>query len=77
MITDNIRRLYTIARAEAERAVGGRQAFRFLGPDLRRAVVSQQVLNLVYCQDDTISGDTLRAVIDGLVGRIVDDPDFQ
>ena len=73
---EGITRLYRIAKLEAKRAVGGDQAFRFLGPDIRRALVSKEVLNLIYCQDDSISGETLKKVIDGLVNKLSDDADF-
>jgi hypothetical protein len=71
-----IDRLYRIAKLEAEKAVGGPYAFRFLGPDIRRAVVSKEVLNIVYCQDDLITGETLKKLVDGLVGKLTEDQDF-
>jgi hypothetical protein len=72
-----VNRLYTLAKYQAKREVGGDIAYRFLGPDLRRAVTADRVLNVLYTQDGEVSDATVRFLLDALINKLSDDEDFQ
>jgi hypothetical protein len=76
MAEDNITRLYQIAKSQAVTAAGGRTAWQVIGPDLRRALASKEVLNLLWCQDNSISAETVVALLDGLINKLSEDAEF-
>ena len=67
-------KLYKIAKAKAITATGGLHAFRgMLTPTLRRAMVAEEILFMVYAQDDSLDGESVRRMVAELRERLTDD----
>ena len=47
-----IQRLYAVATSNAPSAVGGIQVFQFLQPVLRKALVAEAIMELLWQNDD-------------------------
>lgn len=58
-------------------AAGGKAAFRFVGPRVRRALVSEQILILVTIQDESISAETVRLIANELRERLNNDQSLE
>jgi hypothetical protein len=64
-------KLYNIAKDKAVRAAGGTYPFQsMLTPALRRAMVAEEILCMVYAQDDSTDAEFIRAMVAELCERL-------
>ena len=76
MTNANVTRLYKAAKNQAIDSLGGGRAYWIAGPTIRRHAMANAILSSLTAQDESISAETVRDVMNGLYDTLVNDRDF-
>jgi hypothetical protein len=69
--------VYMRAKYRAKLTLGGNQAYRVVGPTVRRMAVSAAILQLLATQDeDDVSDAAVRSLVQNLHNILMSDSDF-
>ena len=65
---------YAELKKAAVRAAGGPKAWGLLGMEPRRALIGMRILHMLYVQDDeAVSSERVRAMLNELYGELIDE----
>lgn len=70
----SVKTLYGIAKDRAKNRFKGFIAY--VSPTIYRALVADEILFLLAAQDESISAETVRELLNGLFEKLCDDPDL-
>lgn len=69
-----LKSMYGICKKQARNRYGS--FIDYVSPTIFRALVADEILHLLYAQDDTIAAETVRKLVNGLSEMLNDDKEL-